>query len=104
MVAKSRYRTLVVKSKDWLRAKRSAVEKELIGILSNSEAVKIVEVAKDKRHPEKWGVAAIIDVGDDSAKDVLDKVAKELGYSDGVFSKKFMRKHIKEDCLYKMIR
>ena len=102
MIDKERYKVLVVSSKDWLKAKRSADEKPLVELLGSSPAVVFVYVNKDERHPDRWGVAAIIDTTSEQLKDILDKVARELGYVGGVLNDKFRKKHLKENCLRKL--
>lgn len=104
MAEKASHKVLVVKSKDWLKAQRSADEKPLVDELSQSPAVNFVYVYKDQKHPDKWGVAAVINLADDRVKDILDKVARQLGYVEGILSRKFMEKHIKDNCLRKMAR
>jgi len=97
-------KALVVTSKEWLKANKSADEKQLVEMLNSSPAVKVIYVKKNAKHPDRWAVVALIDVSSQQATDILDKVARALGYPEGVLSKDFMRKHIKDNPLNKLAR
>lgn len=97
-------KALVITSKEWLKTNKSADEKEVVSMLEGSPAVKVIYVRKNPKHPDRWAVVALIDVSTQEATQILDKVARALGYPEGVLSKDFMRKHIKDNPLNRLAR